>query len=47
MTVAGQPAVNYTFDNANRLNSITQGTSSVGLSYDNANRRAATMGLRS
>jgi RHS repeat-associated protein len=41
MTVAGQPAVNYTFDNANRLTNITQGTSTVQFAYDNANRRTA------
>ena len=39
MMVAGQSAVNYTWDSANRLTGITQGTSSVGLAYDNANRR--------
>jgi YD repeat-containing protein len=39
MTVAGESAVNYTWDNANRLTNITQGSSSVGLAYDNANRR--------
>lgn len=37
MTVAGQSAVSYTWDNANRLTGITQG-SNVGLSYDAANR---------
>ncbi len=39
MTVVGQPAVSYTWDNANRLTGITQGSSSVGFSYDNSNRR--------
>jgi RHS repeat-associated protein len=41
MTVAGQPAVSYTWDNANRLMQITQGSSSVGFGYDNANRRSS------
>jgi len=31
MTVPGQAVVNYTFDNANRLTSIAQGTSAVSL----------------
>jgi len=39
MTVAGQSAVSYGYDNANRLTSITQGSSSVSIAYDNANRR--------
>ncbi len=39
MTVAGQTGVTYTWDNANRLTGITQGTSAVGFSYDAANRR--------
>ena len=39
MTVAGQSAVNYTWDNANRLTQIGQGSSTVGFAYDNANRR--------
>ena len=37
--VVGQSQVSYNFDNANRLNGITQGSQSVGLNYDNANRR--------
>jgi YD repeat-containing protein len=41
MTVAGQPAVNYTYDNANRLIQITQGTATVTIAYDNANRRTS------
>lgn len=41
MTVAGQSAVNYTFDNANRLTKIAQGTTIVQLGYDNANRRTS------
>lgn len=39
MTVAGQPTINYTYDNANRLTQITQGTSIVTLAYDDAGRR--------
>ena len=41
MTVAGQSAVNYTYDNANRLTQITQGTATVTIGYDNANRRTS------
>jgi RHS repeat-associated protein len=33
--------VNYTYDNANRLTQVTQGTSTVSLTYDAANRRAS------
>jgi RHS repeat-associated protein len=36
--VVGQSQATYTFDNANRLRGISQG-SAVGFSYDNANRR--------
>ena len=32
--------VTYTYDNADRLTQIAQGTSSAGFSYDNANRRS-------
>jgi YD repeat-containing protein len=39
MLVAGQTQVSYSWDNANRLTGITQGTASVGFQYDNANRR--------
>ena len=39
MTVAGQPPVSYSYDNANRLTQITQGASTVSFTYDNANRR--------
>jgi RHS repeat-associated protein len=38
MTVGGQAAISYTYDNANRLTAITQGTSVVGFTYDVANR---------
>ena len=40
MTVAGQPQVTYSYDNANRLTQIAQGMSTVGFSYDTANRRS-------
>jgi len=39
MTVAGQTAVSYAWDNANRLTGITQGTASVSFAYDTANRK--------
>ncbi len=41
MTVAGQPAVNYSYDNANRLTQVTQGTSTVSFTYDAASRRTS------
>ena len=41
MTVAGQPQVTYTYDNANRLTTITQGTSTVTIAYDDADRRTS------
>lgn len=42
MTVAGQTAVDYSYDNANRLTGMTQGTStSVSFGYDNANKRSS------
>jgi RHS repeat-associated protein len=41
MTVIGQTEVSYTFDNANRLTGITQGSSSVAFAYDGANRRTS------
>lgn len=34
MTVAGQTAVNYTYDNANRLTAVTQGVSAVTIGDD-------------
>ena len=40
MTVTGQTAVDYTYDNADRLTQITRGTPTVSFSYDNANRRS-------
>ena len=41
MTVAGQPAVNYTYDIADRLIQITQGATTTGFGYDNDNRRTS------
>jgi RHS repeat-associated protein len=43
MTVAGQPQVTYGYDDANRLTSITQGSSVVGFTYDDADRRTQQM----
>jgi YD repeat-containing protein len=40
MTVPGQMQINYTFDAADRLTQITQGSSTVQFSYDAASRRA-------
>ena len=40
MTVAGQNAVSYGWDSANRLTGITQDRVLVGF-YDNANRRTS------
>jgi RHS repeat-associated protein len=40
MTVAGQPQITYSYDNASRLTQIAQGTSTMGFSYDTANRRS-------
>ena len=39
--MAGQTAVNYSYDNANRLTQIAQGSSTVSFAYDNANRRTS------
>ena len=41
MAVAGQPTVNYTYDNADRLTQIQQGTSTVSFVYDPADRRTS------
>ena len=41
LTIAGQPALNYTYDNANRLTQIAQGTIALGLGYDAAGRRSS------
>jgi RHS repeat-associated protein len=43
MTVAGQPAVTYAFDNANRLLTITQGSNVVTVTYDAAGRRTSVI----
>jgi YD repeat-containing protein len=39
MTVAGQATATYSYDAANRLTGVAQGTASLGVGYDNANRR--------
>jgi RHS repeat-associated protein len=39
MTVAGQPPVSYSWDNANRLGTITRDTLVASYAYDAANRR--------
>jgi RHS repeat-associated protein len=41
MTVAGQSPVSYSYDNANRLTSQVQGTSTVRMTYDNDARRTS------
>jgi RHS repeat-associated protein len=41
MTVAGQSAVSYSYDNASRLTGVTQGSASVTLAYDAADRRTS------
>jgi RHS repeat-associated protein len=41
MTVGGQSAVSYTYDNGDRLTQITQGANSVSMGYDAANRRTS------
>jgi RHS repeat-associated protein len=41
MTVAGQPLVSYTYDDADRLMQITQGSSVVTFGHDNADRRTS------
>ncbi|MES2353171.1 MAG: RHS repeat-associated core domain-containing protein [Pseudomonadota bacterium] len=41
MHVAGQPDTAYTWDNVNRLTRIVQGTQTVIIGYDNANRRTS------
>jgi len=43
MTIAGQPAVNNSYDNANRLTQIGQGTSTVAFAYDAAGRTSLTL----
>src|SRR5229473_8598891 len=39
MNVSGQTAVSYSFDNANRLTQIGQGSANVSFGYDNDSRR--------
>jgi len=41
MTVAGQPSVSYTYDDANRPIQITQGSAAVAFSYDAGGRRTS------
>jgi len=41
LTVPGQTVVNYSFDSANRLTQITQGSATVQFSYDSDNRRTS------
>lgn len=41
MTVVGQPQVTYTYDNANRLTTITQNASTVTIGYDYVGRRTS------
>jgi RHS repeat-associated protein len=41
MTVLGQPAVSYTYDNADRLTGITQGSSAVSIALDADSRRTS------
>jgi RHS repeat-associated protein len=41
MTPASQAQIVYTFDNADRLTNIVQGTQTVTIGYDNANRRTS------
>jgi len=41
LTVPGQSVVNYSFDSANRLAQITQGSATVQFSYDVDNRRTS------
>jgi len=41
MTVAGQPSVSYTYDDADRPIQITQGSAAVAFSYDAGNRRTS------
>jgi RHS repeat-associated protein len=41
MTVSGQSPVSYTWDNANRLTQIAQGTATIAIGYDTASRRTS------
>jgi hypothetical protein len=46
MTVTGQPTVTYTYDIANKLTQIAQGSSTVVYAYDNTNRLSYCPELR-
>ena len=39
--VTEQTSIGYSYDNANRLTQVTQGSSNTGFSYDNAGRRTS------
>src|SRR6185312_15235084 len=39
MTVAGQAAVSYTYDDSHRLIGVSQGSTAVAIAYDGAGRR--------
>jgi RHS repeat-associated protein len=41
MTVTGQPIVTYSWDDANRLRGITQGTTTASINYDTLGRRTS------
>lgn len=41
MTVTGQPTINYTYDNDDRLTQISQGSSTVTIAYDDADQRTS------
>jgi YD repeat-containing protein len=41
MQVAGQTAISYTYDHADRLTGVTQGSASVTIAYDTADRRTS------
>ena len=41
MTVVGQPQVTYTYDNTNQLTQVQQGTNTVTIAYDDADRRTS------
>src|SRR5690606_7885635 len=41
MTVAGQTGLAYTYDDADRLTTVTQGTTTVTAAYDTASRRTS------
>jgi hypothetical protein len=41
MTVAGQLAVSYSYDDADRFTGITQGAATVGMAHDASNRQTS------